>query len=93
MRGAVDYRTYIRSHAWKRKAQAARERARFKCQLCGGKDQRLEVHHNTYERLGREAESDLVCLCERCHKLHHVGQRYSVVLDWVVKVLTWLWRR
>jgi len=32
---------------------------------------RLEVHHLTYERLGRERPDDLLVLCERCHSLEH----------------------
>ena len=29
--------------------------------------QSLEVHHRTYQRLGRELDSDLVALCWSCH--------------------------
>ncbi len=29
--------------------------------------QTLEVHHRTYERVGRELETDLVALCWSCH--------------------------
>ncbi len=28
----------------------------------------IEVHHATYERLGREAVGDLLALCRRCHR-------------------------
>lgn len=31
----------------------------------------LEVHHLTYERLGRERPDDLLVLCERCHSVEH----------------------
>jgi hypothetical protein len=27
----------------------------------------LEVHHRTYERLGREMDKDLMVVCEFCH--------------------------
>lgn len=30
--------------------------------------QGLEVHHRTYERRGRERDSDLVALCWACHE-------------------------
>lgn len=32
---------------------------------------RLEVHHLTYERLGREADDDLIVLCPSCHREQH----------------------
>jgi hypothetical protein len=32
---------------------------------------RLEVHHRTYERLGRERPEDLLVLCEKCHAVEH----------------------
>ncbi len=34
----------------------------------------LQAHHNTYERVGRELETDLVPLCLTCHQRHH-GKR------------------
>ncbi len=32
---------------------------------------RLEVHHLTYERLGHEADDDLIVLCPACHREQH----------------------
>ena len=32
---------------------------------------RLNVHHGTYVRRGRELDSDLFLLCESCHKAVH----------------------
>ena len=29
----------------------------------------MEVHHKTYERLGKERRSDLEVLCPRCHRI------------------------
>jgi hypothetical protein len=31
----------------------------------------LEVHHRTYERLGRELTTDLTVPCNACHELYH----------------------
>jgi hypothetical protein len=39
------------------------------CERCGAKTRRLEVHHLTYERFGRELLTDLQGLCEPCHKI------------------------
>jgi len=31
----------------------------------------LEVHHNSYAHVGREAPEDLVVLCGECHATFH----------------------
>ena len=67
------YAEYIESPGWAAKAQSAKQRAGQKCQLCGAKrkDVKLHAHHNTYQRLGREKNTDLLVLCEPCHGRHH----------------------
>ena len=67
------YAEYIESPGWAAKAQSAKQRAGQKCQLCGAKrkDVKLHAHHNTYQRLGREKNTDLLVLCEPCHAKHH----------------------
>lgn len=67
----INYYTYIQSDEWKEKSDAAKERAGWHCQLCSKHTEKLNTHHNTYDRLGRERESDLIVLCERCHEKHH----------------------
>lgn len=62
----VDYRRYIRSASWKRKAAKIRRRAGYRCERCG-RALPLDVHHITYKRLGYELPSDLAALCKRCH--------------------------
>jgi 5-methylcytosine-specific restriction endonuclease McrA len=48
-------------------------RANYRCEQCG-KPWGLEVHHKTYERLGKESLDDLTCLCRDCHrKLHGIA--------------------
>ena len=66
------YHEYIKSPGWLAKAQAAKQRAGQKCQLCGAKrkDVQLDTHHNTYQRLGREKNTDLLVLCHPCHMRH-----------------------
>lgn len=46
-----------------------RKRAGGYCERCGDRTRRLEVHHLTYERFGRELLTDLQGLCEPCHKI------------------------
>ena len=41
------------------------------CCLCKS-SKHVEVHHNTYETLWRESLSDVVPLCSKCHKRHHL---------------------
>jgi 5-methylcytosine-specific restriction endonuclease McrA len=69
----VNYQDYIQSPEWKLRARLARERAHYHCQLCAtrGNDHTLQVHHNNYERLGNELDSDLIVLCDDCHSKHH----------------------
>ena len=74
MESPMHYASYITSHAWKKKAREMREKAGFKCQLCAAIDKPLNVHHNSYERLGRERDDDLLVLCEPCHHKFHANQ-------------------
>jgi hypothetical protein len=59
---------------WKSKSYAVKRAAGFRCEYVYSNGQRcratsmLESHHTTYERLGRERGSDLVCLC----RFHHM---------------------
>jgi 5-methylcytosine-specific restriction endonuclease McrA len=66
----VEYQSYIHSDVWRAKAEAAIERAGGRCQVCNGRS-RLNVHHRTYQQLGREADTDLIVLCRFCHELFH----------------------
>jgi 5-methylcytosine-specific restriction endonuclease McrA len=67
----VNYREYLRSKTWKRKARAARQRAHYRCTNCRRGNVRLEVHHKTYKRLGHERKSDVTALCPMCHRKEH----------------------
>lgn len=65
-----EYLKYINSQTWARKRARALERAGYKCQVCND-DRHLEVHHRTYERLGKERVMDLTVLCRECHHYFH----------------------
>lgn len=60
------YEEYIKSDEWKIKRAFALKRAGNRCEKCGGK-YRIEVHHNTYDRLFNERQEDLDVLCHKCH--------------------------
>jgi hypothetical protein len=74
----VNYRDYIKSPAWKKKANAAKKRAGYRCQVCNrGKNEgaRLDAHHRTYSRLGHEKPEDITVLCHECHELYETNKR------------------
>lgn len=66
----VIYEDYVRSAAWRQRARDCKTRAGWRCEGCGSKND-LQAHHRTYARLGRERPSDLVCLCDGCHRAEH----------------------
>jgi 5-methylcytosine-specific restriction endonuclease McrA len=69
----VNYKEYIKSPEWKETSRKAKERVDYHCQLCNkeGNDTTLNTHHNNYERLGLELDSDLIVLCKKCHAKFH----------------------
>ena len=74
--GKVDYKEYIKSAAWHVKAEAAKQRAGYKCQVCNGTD-RLEAHHRDYSNLGHELQTDILVLCHSCHELFSKNKKLS----------------
>jgi len=66
----MTYSDYLQSQEWQETRSGALKRANYRCQLCN-RSGRLNVHHRTYERRGREYASDLTVLCEECHAKHH----------------------
>lgn len=69
----IDYRAYIVSPEWRIKAEAAKERAGQRCQVCNKSREivQLDAHHRTYERLGNELPDDITVLCHHCHGKFH----------------------
>ena len=62
------YENYLESPAWEMKRDAVKQRDGGQC-VCGAKA--TEVHHKTYNNIGKEPLSDLVFLCEECHERVH----------------------
>ena len=62
------YENYLKSPAWKVKRDAVKQRDGGQC-VCG--TQATEVHHKTYDNIGKEPLSDLVALCKECHERVH----------------------
>jgi hypothetical protein len=69
--GFANYTAYLASPHW------AEVRVRFRaftpahCIVCQKRDARLQIHHKTYKRLGRERLTDLVYVCHDCHRDIH----------------------
>jgi hypothetical protein len=61
------YQDYLNSEHWKVFSAAIRRSRCFGC----GKENDLQVHHTTYERLGSELPTDVVTLCGACHTRVH----------------------
>ena len=59
------YKKYLDSPAWEMKRDDVIERDGGQC-VCG--TQATEVHHKTYNNIGKEPLSDLVALCKECHE-------------------------
>lgn len=67
----IDYNLYLKTSHWKRVSHKAIKRADYKCMLCNSRKYPLVVHHNNYDNLFWEKKSDLICVCNRCHKTIH----------------------
>jgi 5-methylcytosine-specific restriction endonuclease McrA len=65
------YLEYLRSDKWKKIAAKKRKGSKNKCQLCGNGKSILHVHHVNYDHVYKERLSDLIVLCEKCHKKFH----------------------
>ncbi len=66
------YKEYLDSPAWETKRDAVKQRDGGQC-VCGAKA--TEAHHKTYKNIGKEPLSDLVALCQECHKREHKPYR------------------
>jgi hypothetical protein len=64
------YHKYINSDIWRQKRRERLHHDNYRCTRCP-ETEALEVHHNTYERLGRERLTDLQTLCSDCHAREH----------------------
>jgi DNA-binding MarR family transcriptional regulator len=79
---AMPYEEYLKTPEWQATRARMLKLAGYRCQVCNGKHNGLNVHHRTYERLGEERDSDLVVLCLLCHQMFHdngkiVGPRHN----------------
>lgn len=71
------YRTrihaYARTDVWHARSLRFRTARKFRCRACGRVSRSNHAHHLSYARAfaGKEPDSDLMCLCSRCHAQAH----------------------
>ena len=65
-----EYKAYLKSPEWQATRRKVFKLYGYRCDQCGSA-KNLHIHHITYENLGEEQISDLVPLCEECHKKLH----------------------
>lgn len=65
-----EYRRYLKTDHWKITRAEALRLGHYRCKDCGA-TANLQVHHLTYARRGHERQSDLVVVCDKCHKKRH----------------------
>ena len=62
------------NYSFSSRKEAVLNRDSYKCQHCGKKNCRLEVHHITYRSNGgTDDENNLITLCKECHDCVHKG--------------------
>ena len=67
------YADYLQSEQWKNLRGKVLRRADGVCEACGDAPA-AQVHHLTYERVGREMLFDLAAVCLECHAKAHEGR-------------------
>ena len=82
----TQYHAYLRSPEWQALRLRVLKRDGYKCAHCGA-SKPLDVHHKTYERVGRERMRDLVALCRECHEAEHEVEPEFWILRLVKKIL------
>ena len=65
------YKEYLKSGEWKHLKGKKLKQVNYTCEGCGTKGIELDVHHNTYDRIGMELLTDLNAYCRMCHEKIH----------------------
>lgn len=70
----MNYSDKLKDGQWQRRRLEILQRDDFKCTVCGS-TKLLHIHHNKYTGQPWDAPaSDLVTLCDSCHKKEHTKQ-------------------
>ena len=69
-----NFKEQIKDPRWQRRRLEIMQRDDFKCQICGGGDKTLNVHHLYYDKnkdYWDYTDEGLITLCEDCHEKEH----------------------
>lgn len=72
------YQDHQASPEWQMIRMKVLKRAGFVCEGCLSRPA-TQVHHKTYERVGREMAFDLVAVCDVCHETLHGAKNVEVI--------------
>ncbi|WP_354005557.1 HNH endonuclease [Paenibacillus polymyxa] len=65
------YKDYLGGRHWQNvRKRFAESKFKNECNVCKSKN-KLNLHHKSYKRVGKERLNDLVYLCESCHNKAH----------------------
>ena len=64
------YNNYLKSQEWYILKNLALKYSNYKCSKCG-ETENLNIHHLNYNNIGNEEISDLITVCNSCHKEFH----------------------
>ena len=66
----TDYQEYLQSPEWNKRKGWVLIFWGSRCAVCCS-NQKVQVHHRNYDRVGKELLTDLIVLCDTCHALFH----------------------
>ena len=84
----TEYEEYLCSPHWRAFRLMVLDFWEYRCCWCYG-DERIEVHHRTYQRLHKENLSDCVCLCRACHIMAGRAQKRAVETAKANEAMMW----
>ena len=85
-----EYAAHLRSPDWARMRRDRIIETRWRCEGCGQLAYDLELHHETYDRLGTERPRDLRLLCSVCHRRADAERRKRAsAAQWAARVDGW----
>lgn len=75
------YSEYLSTEHWNR-FRTSVIKNRKKCECCGSEKEIMNVHHISYNSLGKEKPKDVALLCEDCHKyIHKIKSGLAICSD------------
>lgn len=81
-----DYQSYLKTKHWKMKRIQIAKQRKYTCEICGVENEdekKFNIHHNTYQNIGYELDTDLNLLCETCHIAIHKEMKLDIISDYI----------